>query len=895
MLIVVDSLDESKTVDKSEFLQLISEKFSQLPKWIKIFITSRPELQVKEKLKDLNPLEILPDDFHQECDLHLFIQRCLPGINDLYFSLLKKCEGSFLYAYFLVNEVKKLGIEENVDTYVPQGISGFYEKQFKRLKTELQCYEQETEVSIFKTFVNVVAASDKPLPFGIIFTCMDSPILEFEIRKTIQGIMSEILPVYNDCLTVFHKSLWDWLKLEGYEEHAYAANVADGEKRLWRACKKVYTEINSLSSVSDFKLSPERRYAFESGYKYLVKIDDVQDFQWLVNVKINFLMIKYGFLSCLYLLYDKPFNILQEYKSKLPDPVYRCLSQLHTLLPLMNDSIRKVNNENLYLQCFANKQFDFFSNATACMKDVREILNEKRMIWLENLTNETDACFKIISCAFYEPSKDCGETSTVSKRFDSISSSPDNKLVACKHEEHVVVYELPTLAVIFRLQAPISFVRYYSQCIVFSPDSSYFLLNSLQTCVSIREKREVSFIPHGPGEIFCCSFSSCGTKLVTVEKQLIKMWDIKRKELLAQSEHEFDRWRTRCARINESYIFILQGTFSSLEVFDSSTLDKLKVKKIPACFTTYDNCIQLICPPFSQIDPSGTFGIKQYYQFATGDNILCATKYCSKPFVWNDRKCVMTSNDGLSLIVYDYIHREVVDTFQISCLPSYKSVDYIAHLGENKFLVCFGRFFLLVLSLGNSSQCFAFSFINQREYPTFCALSPDNLYVACSYGSPVLKIMNVDTGKTLQTVVPRQKPIACWLSELYLWVICEGLVVLKYPYSSTKAQIVGNYVEECFIDCEGWQLLKFAEGVLVTLVDKKNLISKICDEILCPQQFLESRFDSFCSVAISSDGCAVLLYDHEISYDQVLSRDLDVSYYEFFKMGGEENWELRFT
>ena len=60
-------------------------------------------------------------------------------------------------------------------------------------------------------------------------------------------IMSEILPVYEDCLTVFHKSLCDWLKLDGYEEHAYAADVADGEKRLWRACKKIYIYVASLS------------------------------------------------------------------------------------------------------------------------------------------------------------------------------------------------------------------------------------------------------------------------------------------------------------------------------------------------------------------------------------------------------------------------------------------------------------------------------------------------------------------------------------------------------------------------------------------------------------------------------------------------------------------------
>ena len=72
--------------------------------------------------------------------------------------------------------------------------------------------------------------------------------------------MSEILPVYNDCLTVYHKSLTDWLTLDGYEEHAFIADIADGTKRLWQACKTVYREIDFQKSVSDFELSLNYRY-----------------------------------------------------------------------------------------------------------------------------------------------------------------------------------------------------------------------------------------------------------------------------------------------------------------------------------------------------------------------------------------------------------------------------------------------------------------------------------------------------------------------------------------------------------------------------------------------------------------------------------------------------------
>ena len=103
MLIVVDALDESKTDDKCEFLDLISDKFPDLPKWIKILITSRPELQVKKKLEHFIPLEILPQDDNQQKDLKCFVKGSLPHFEvDSIDHLVFLCQGSFLYAYYMV-------------------------------------------------------------------------------------------------------------------------------------------------------------------------------------------------------------------------------------------------------------------------------------------------------------------------------------------------------------------------------------------------------------------------------------------------------------------------------------------------------------------------------------------------------------------------------------------------------------------------------------------------------------------------------------------------------------------------------------------------------------------------------------------------------------------------
>ena len=114
-LIVVDALDESKTGVKSELLELISKEFFVLPQWVKILITSRPNLEVRKMLHHFDPVEILPADEHLQNhtnDIQNFIMHCLPNLDkDHLRSFIWKCDGSFLYASYLVSEFKKKGLE----------------------------------------------------------------------------------------------------------------------------------------------------------------------------------------------------------------------------------------------------------------------------------------------------------------------------------------------------------------------------------------------------------------------------------------------------------------------------------------------------------------------------------------------------------------------------------------------------------------------------------------------------------------------------------------------------------------------------------------------------------------------------------------------------------------
>ncbi len=220
--------------------------------------------------------------------------------------------------------------------------------------------------------------------------------------------------------------------------------------------------------------------------------------------------------------------------------------------------------------------------------------------------------------------------------------------------------------------------------------------------------------------------------------------------------------------------------------------------------------------------------------------------------------CNMAKSDesGKFLEVYDIVHQEIIDTFQISCLPSFTEITYISYLGERNFLIYFGVRLVLVLTLEASSEPLVAPVVNSGNVKC-CALSPDNLYVACCYENRILTIMSVNNLKSLQTLDLKEPPEACWWSKFYLWVVCNG-VILKYPYHATNCNVLENVLEECSISPHS-RVLKFAEGVLV-LYHEKVVIFKICNEKRCLQQILEVAISSDGypgHVAISSDGCAV--------------------------------------
>ncbi|XP_046858131.1 uncharacterized protein LOC124451516 [Xenia sp. Carnegie-2017] len=207
MILVVDALDESQVDGKSELLELIAEEFDRLPKWIKIFITSRPELPVQKELKDMNPVEITtrPRDENNEEDLHKYLRHQLnnrvKGDRQVLLSLVEKCDGSFLYAYYAQRSLKEENTEltfKSIRQLVPSGLSGVYTKQFKRVKELLTKKSPRNSViseTSFKQFLELLAACREFLPLTLLFS-----YLGFLVTSSLKAAVKSLNRYLKFCL-----------------------------------------------------------------------------------------------------------------------------------------------------------------------------------------------------------------------------------------------------------------------------------------------------------------------------------------------------------------------------------------------------------------------------------------------------------------------------------------------------------------------------------------------------------------------------------------------------------------------------------------------------------------------------------------------------------------------
>ena len=286
-LMVIDGLDESEFRGRNELLDVIANYFQGLPLWIRFLVTTRPEINIAETLTNLHPLQLDPNLEENLKDVHLCFEKQISHLlqsvhrENMLKALVEKSEGVMLYAHYLVDFIRKkesLVTPELLDSILPSGISSVYHSYFKRLETELS-KELNVAEDQFLPFLSSVAAAREPLPLGFVSKLLlhgkSTSVAQRKVNAVI-ACVSALLPVKDECIYFFHKSVKDWLiEKFNYSRHHFSVDEKQGHEVLSKLCIDELDDVKR-KGVTCAKFSDTTRYALRHGVQHMLQLEDAR-------------------------------------------------------------------------------------------------------------------------------------------------------------------------------------------------------------------------------------------------------------------------------------------------------------------------------------------------------------------------------------------------------------------------------------------------------------------------------------------------------------------------------------------------------------------------------------------------------------------------------------------
>ena len=811
-LIVIDGLDESTMEDKSEMVNLIGDHFLDLPNCVKVLITSRPELSLNI-LKNIPSIKIRRTN--KECDLDLlkYLKDKLPCLAArdakaaeteetpiqyylLLPSIVRKCEGSFLYAFHVQKELNKRQDLASIRVLeimplLPEGMGSIYERYFDRLDKELEAILKR-KPDLFK-LLELLVATKKFLPLRFVARALG---LDLDCRETVKIInkvndaVSSVLHVSNEEVTCFHKSVFDWLTLTGKEIHQYSITVSDGIRRLWLLCEEIYLEIKSdVMAGHELKLTMDVTHALEYGHEYLLESNMKDSFHWLVDMIIVHTCLDFSskiagslFYSLYKVLDDKETNFHLQQRVSWHFLMWR--------MKMINP-----NFEYLELVLDESPQICFTDDERKTAK----LLLGKRTRYVKRYSARKKSLKLFRVKSFLHP-------------IIAIGLSSSKKLAAVALDDGTIcVLRLPDLVELFRHNT-----HYINiSCCTFAPDDSVVLYGKLEIGLSVFERKEISFFS-GKEEAFkSCGFSPNGKRLVTNDgSSMIKLWDVSRKSLLLCFDAGVP---LKSCSFSKTGLFIIGDSKDDAYcVWNSITLQRADLrslyqskKKTKDGIQRSEKCNRCYDKAYKELTPSKVLGT------STG--------------TYNGIECIFSCDDPASLFVIERTHYTTLAGWRrcIFAFP-FKTKFVIAMINDNLWLASDqSHLFVVTTEQPEETQpCLPFPIL-----VVWCSFSPDGTRIATYTSDGYINLWNVDSGQVYE-LFRNSSDIssgACWWSTECLFVchLQDGVPNLsKYPVDENFDIKITENVPVSLHDVVG-DVLPFSEIQEFS----EGYISFACDEI----------------------------------------------------------------
>ena len=369
-LIVIDGLDESEYQGHNELLHVISNHFSMLPVWIRILITTRPERSIIDALRHLEPIELEQkqeenlNDIQTLFEIQLSHQIGEEHKDILLKQLVKKSEGLFIYAYFIVDFIQKnvsILTPDQLESVLPSDISSVYLSYFTRLEDEL-CKELNADEEHFLRFLCALTAAREPLPVEFIAKILNpggkSLTAQRKVNKAISCI-STLLPVREGRLHFFHKSIKDWLVASSpYEQHDFKVDEKEGHIVLSDLCA---SELDSIKQkgVHGRQFTNTERYALHHGTQHMLEVKAGQVYQYATDLELIYAKLCIKSTSMI----EDLLGLHGDNSSILSDERVFFVPSLLSLL--RKHSYYLLDHPHLFFQCLINQGIPELSSSAA--------------------------------------------------------------------------------------------------------------------------------------------------------------------------------------------------------------------------------------------------------------------------------------------------------------------------------------------------------------------------------------------------------------------------------------------------------------------------------------------------------------------------------------------------
>ena len=245
LALVIDALDEAGRLVNGKMVNpladLLYKHADQLPPWLGVIVTSRPEAYLQQQLgTKFSPLIMEGGTQNNLEDIKDYLETKLdPAItgeqrDKTIQTIIDKSGGTFLY----IKRVEQ-GYDLSKPETLPNGLDDLFYKDFERYFPDPRQYEDKTE-----KFLRLLVAAPGPLPKQ-----MAQELLQWQARDITQYVtqpMASLLTETEEGLQFFHKSIKDWLQ-DGTRSGIYQVND-DGPTSL---CNFLWFELNKYKDANN--------------------------------------------------------------------------------------------------------------------------------------------------------------------------------------------------------------------------------------------------------------------------------------------------------------------------------------------------------------------------------------------------------------------------------------------------------------------------------------------------------------------------------------------------------------------------------------------------------------------------------------------------------------------